>query len=373
MLFLYLLIHSLGLVKAAKHQLFTSTYGTPFIYTVEFDDEANTLKLLANTSVPAASQWLVLSHDKKNLYGTSTTDKRTEFLSYAVTSPTSIKYKTTTVAGTCAARTIHVDALQVPPYTVYGVPWYGADNNCGGVMAVDDQGVIVKSVQNYTYSPGSALHGLAFHPEGTFMYSADLKGKKLWTHAIDRATGKLTLVTSDKSHGEPRHVSVHPKGKYAYAMLEDTNEVSVYSIDSTTGAAKYTGKSHSVLSSKDKTAHRAATVRLSASGNMLYATTRGSRTPGAKGSVSAFTLKADGSIASQDFIIPTTTGGGGANQVAPTIFDDNYFAIIDSGTGFIEMWKRNKDGAGAAVIAHLDLADSTRPGNGCCSNAVWYS
>jgi carboxy-cis,cis-muconate cyclase len=168
-------------------------------------------------------------------------------LSYTIKSPTSIIYNTTTVAGTCGGKTIHVEALQVPPYTVYGVPWYGKDNNCGGVMAVDEQGVIIKTVQNYTYSPGSSLHGLAFHPSGAYMYSADMGGHKLWTHAIDRATGKLTYVANETSHGEPRHVNVHPNGKFAYAMLEDTSEVSVYAINNWTGVAEYTGKSYSIV------------------------------------------------------------------------------------------------------------------------------
>jgi carboxy-cis,cis-muconate cyclase len=114
-------------------------------------------------------------------------------------------------------------------------------------MAVNEQGVIIKTVQNYTYSPGSSLHGLAFHPSGAYMYSADMHGHNLWTHAIDRATGKLTYVANETSHGEPRHVNVHPKGKFAYAMLEDTNEVSVYTINNSTGAAKYTGKSYSII------------------------------------------------------------------------------------------------------------------------------
>jgi len=67
-------------------------------------------------------------------------------LSYTVKSPTSIIYNTTTVAGTYVARTIHVEALQVPPYAVYSVPWYGKDNNCGGVIAVNEYSVITKIV-----------------------------------------------------------------------------------------------------------------------------------------------------------------------------------------------------------------------------------
>jgi hypothetical protein len=57
----YIITQSLIAVQAAKHQLFTSTYGAPFIYTVEFDDKLHTLELLATTRVPAASQWLALS------------------------------------------------------------------------------------------------------------------------------------------------------------------------------------------------------------------------------------------------------------------------------------------------------------------------
>ena len=137
----------------------------------------------------------------------------------------------------------------MPPYTVYGVPWYGNDNNCGAVLGVDDHGVINTSVQNYTYSRGSALHGLAFDPSGRYLYSADLKGQKVWTHAIDQTTGKLTFVANETSSGEPRHINVHPNGKYAYVMLEDKNEVLLYQLDSATGAAKYAGKAFSIIAS----------------------------------------------------------------------------------------------------------------------------
>jgi hypothetical protein len=56
-----LVIHGFRAAQATKHYIFTGTYGTPFIYTVEFNDENSTLKLVANTSVPVASQWLALS------------------------------------------------------------------------------------------------------------------------------------------------------------------------------------------------------------------------------------------------------------------------------------------------------------------------
>ena len=81
------------------------------------------------------------------------------------------------------------------------------------------------------------------------MYSADLWGRKIWTHAIERATGKLTYVADDKNSMEKPKViiNVHPNGKFAYAILEDTNEVVEYTINNSTGAAKYTGKAYSVV------------------------------------------------------------------------------------------------------------------------------
>lgn len=97
----------LGLVRAATHSLIVSTYTVKSLYTLEFDDEALTLSLAANTSAPTASQWITLSHDKKNLYGTSTTATQTEFVSYTIDGDANnIVYNTTTVAGTCVAKTI---------------------------------------------------------------------------------------------------------------------------------------------------------------------------------------------------------------------------------------------------------------------------
>jgi len=130
---------------------------------------------------------------------------------------------------------------------------------------------------------------------------------------------------------------------------------------------------------EDKTKHRAATARISATSKRLYATTRGPMPPkdnkkrvdGGYGYVSAFNLNADGSIGDQTFIVKTTSGGGGSNQVLPATFDDDYFAILDSATGFVEMWKTAEDGKSAAPIAHLSIRDQTEGVGGCCSNAVW--
>jgi carboxy-cis,cis-muconate cyclase len=46
---------------AAIHELIIGTFSTKSLYTVEFDDEALTLNLIANTSVPYAGNWIAFN------------------------------------------------------------------------------------------------------------------------------------------------------------------------------------------------------------------------------------------------------------------------------------------------------------------------
>lgn len=48
-------------IKADVHQLIVGTFGTDFLYTLDFDDSALILELIGNTSTNAASSWLALS------------------------------------------------------------------------------------------------------------------------------------------------------------------------------------------------------------------------------------------------------------------------------------------------------------------------
>lgn len=372
---------SLGLlasiVQAAKHQIIIGTFTTSFLYTVEFDDEANTLSLLKNSTAAAAHQWLSLSADKKNLYGTAGSAVM-QMDSYALgdDTGTDIVHNGTVVSGECATMTVHLEASPAEPYGVYGVS-YGTGENCGGLVAVDAAGVAVESAQNFTYdNPASSLHGVGFHPSGDYLYTADMGADSVWTHRVDRATGEVTFVANASYEAGVRHVNAHPSGRYAYGMTETTSTVVLLAIDNSTGAASVVeGSAYSIIPANSSGTHRGETARVSATGALLYATTRVnySDTASVDGYVSAFTLDTDGDIVSQDFIQTTTTGGGSStgasNMVVPTLHDDDFFAILDHGVGFIEMWKRDADGKGASVVAHLDINDD----GGCCSNGVWLS
>ncbi|KAI1486408.1 hypothetical protein F5X96DRAFT_238692 [Biscogniauxia mediterranea] len=357
---------------AATHELIVGTFGTNFLYTLEFDDEALTLNLAANTSVPASSSWIALSHDKRNLYGTSFTAATPQFVGYTLASATGITYDSTIAAGgDCNGTAIYVVADPNPPYAVYG-SLFGGTAGCGGVMSVE-QGVLTESIQNYTYFSTSGVHGTAFSPDSKFLYSADDGGNTLWTHSVDSTTGELTYVanlTAPSTGADPRHVAVHPGGQYLYVILEGASELGQYTIDAQTGIPSYDSAYPLKKSNESAENFWADEVALSFSGSYLWATNRARNTDanGGLGYISAFELDESGAILKQNFLLSTTSSGGSANSVAPSAFSDRFVALTDSDTGFVEIWELAEDGQSAAPVAHLDLADG-----GCCANAVWYS
>jgi carboxy-cis,cis-muconate cyclase len=377
------LLSLIAIASAAKHELIVGTFGSAYLYTVEFDDEALTLDLVANTSTPGSSSWIALSHDKANLYGTNYQASVPGFVSYSLSNATDITYEATVDAGgNCTASAIFVVADQNPPYAVYG-SFFGTNAGCGSVISVDETGVLEAVVQNYTYFNSSGVHGTAFSPDSKFLYSTDDPGNTVWTHGVDAFTGEVTLLAnltapSDAAH--PRHGAVHPNGQYLYVILEGTSQLAEYAIDQATGIPSFANVTYPLLESgQNASSFWADEVALSYSTKYLWATNRyrgsmggapgnGTASTNGTGYISVFTLDDGGAILEQNFLLPTTSTGGAANSVAPSPFTDRFAALTDSSTGFLEIWELATDGASAQAVAHLDLDDG-----GCCANAVWYS
>ena len=105
-------------------------------------------------------------------------------------------------------RAIFVLAAQKPPYNVYGNPFY-EHAGAGNIFSVSSSGSLEKNIQNYDYSPDSAIHGMVFDPTETYLYSADMWANKVWTHKKDPKTGTLELVGSvdaPKKGDHPRYL-----------------------------------------------------------------------------------------------------------------------------------------------------------------------
>lgn len=68
----------------------------------------------------------------------------------------------------------------------------------------------------------------------------------------------------------------------------------------------------------------------------------------------------------QLFLTPTTNSGGSANAVEPAEFSEQFFAITDSGSNFVEVWEIAENGTSASAVAHLGLESGP-------ANVKWYS
>ena len=90
------------------------------------------------------------------------------------------------------------------------------------------------NIQNFELDPKSGIHGMVFDPTEMYLYSADLRANKIWTHKKDGQSGQLTLVGSidaPDSGDHPRWVEMHPSGAYLYVLMEAGNRLAVYVID----------------------------------------------------------------------------------------------------------------------------------------------
>jgi len=136
-------------------------------------------------------------------------------------------------------RAIFVLASKQPPFAVYGNPFYDRAGY-GNVFSVSQSGSLEKCIQNYEYSPKTGIHGMVFDPTETYLYSADLRGNKIWTHRKDEQ-GQLNLVgcvEAPDPGDHPRWVEL--KGSYLYVLMEAGNRLAVYVIDEQTHCPVFT-------------------------------------------------------------------------------------------------------------------------------------
>lgn len=117
----------------------------------------------------------------------------------------------------------------------------------------------------YVWSGSCAPSSLAVHPSGKFLYVANEGGftpTSVSMYAIDATTGVLGFTGTVAVDGRATSVTVDPSGKFAYVAdggqnsygSEGTN-VSMYSIDATTGVLTSIGTIAAGLSPSSITIH----------------------------------------------------------------------------------------------------------------------
>ncbi|KAL1304841.1 hypothetical protein AAFC00_003766 [Neodothiora populina] len=359
------------------HHLMVGTWTPPgAIFTLQFDDEKLTLKLIKRTEIPKDEpiSWMTFDHAKKNIYGAG----MKKWNCFSVKSPIEIVHQSSHPLGghpkandaDTKTRAIFVLAAKKPPYNVYGNPFYDYAGY-GNVFSVDEEGGLKENTQNYEYCPETAIHGMVFDPTESYIYSADMWANRVWCHKKDPKTGHLETVGSVEAPGKgdhPRWVAMHPTGNYLYALMEGGNRLAEYVIDHQTHMPVPTHKIYPLVPPGHQEIYpkmyRSDVCFLSNSGKYLFATSR-SNSPSLTGYIAAFKLTETGSIEKQICLNPTPTSGGHANAISPCDWSDEWLALTDDEKGFVEIYRWNEEFLGR--VAHCDIPE---PGFGM--NAIWY-
>ncbi|KUL84231.1 hypothetical protein ZTR_06928 [Talaromyces verruculosus] len=361
------------------HHLMIGTWTPPGrIYTVAFNDQELTLKLVKKTMIPEDEpiSWMTFDHAKKNIYGAA----MKKWSSFSVRSPTEIVHEASHEMGgdpmansaDTNTRAIFVLAGHKPPYNVYGNPFY-KHAGFGNVFSVTETGKIDKNVQNFEIDPHSGIHGMVFDPTETYLYSADMGANKIWTHKKDPETGLLTLVDSIDAPApgdHPRWVAIHPSGHYLYALMEAGNRLAVYVIDEKRHVPVFTRMIYPLIPPglPPRNKYRSDVVFTTKSGKYLFATARSNHND-VHGYISAFRLGPEGNIEKQLFINPTSTSGGHSNAVSPCDWSDEWIALCDDQDGFVEIY-RFKDEL-LARVARCDIPEKGFGMNAICFFRRW--
>ena len=125
---------------------------------------------------------------------------------------------------------------------------------------------------------GPHAHSINIDPGNRYAFVADLGLDKVMIYGLDLAAGKLT--PNDPPYAEihpgagPRHFTFHPNKRWAYAINELDNTMTVFEYDEKTGALK-TIQTETTLPADFKDTSYCADVHVLPSGKFVYGSNRG--------------------------------------------------------------------------------------------------
>ena len=121
-------------------------------------------------------------------------------------------------------------------------------------------------------------HGIAFDPANRFAFIADLGLDKVMVYRLDAARGVLAVndppSAPTRPAAGPRHLAVHPSGKFAWVINELDSTITGFSLDAATGALRET-QVISTLPEGFTGANCPAEISLHPNGRFLYGSNRG--------------------------------------------------------------------------------------------------
>jgi 6-phosphogluconolactonase (cycloisomerase 2 family) len=93
-------------------------------------------------------------------------------------------------------------------------------------------------------STDTSPESLAVDPAGRFLYAANVTAaNEVTSYSITPSSGALTPASSIGSGTFPLNIVIDPAGQFAYVANENSNDISVYAVNATTGALTQVARS----------------------------------------------------------------------------------------------------------------------------------
>ena len=123
-------------------------------------------------------------------------------------------------------------------------------------------------------------HAIVLDPANRFAYVADLGLDKVLVYQFDGRNGLLTLnnppSASVKPGAGPRHLAIHPTGRYAYVINEMNCTITAFNNDSAKGALQEAQTISTLPAGQAmQSGFSGAEIEVHPSGKFLYASNRG--------------------------------------------------------------------------------------------------
>jgi 6-phosphogluconolactonase len=290
-----------------EHLIFCTAFAAgddSAINAYRLNDESGSLELLHRNTDIDQPFFLALSPNRKFLYATNcTTDFEADdcdVVAFEIVG-TDGELKRLNTSSARGATTCYLDVNPSGKCLVLA-------NYSGGsvaAMPIRDDGSLGEitshiqlkggSMVNADRQEGPHLHCAELSADGNLMCACDLGNDKVMIYRLDADSATLTpnqaqpFVATQGGAG-PRHFTIHPTGKYAYANNEMSNSVNVYVFDAAAG----TLVEQQVISSlpddfTDET--YTADIKITPCGTYLYCSNRG------HDSIAAYRIGDDGSLA----------------------------------------------------------------------------
>jgi 6-phosphogluconolactonase (cycloisomerase 2 family) len=110
---------------------------------------------------------------------------------------------------------------------------YAASVNQINVYSIASDGTIAPIAAPNTFETlQSVPHSIALEPTGQFLYAANLNSNSVTVFQVDTTTGRLTNIQQQATGISPNYLLIHPNGKVVYTCDTDSDQVSMFTIGS---------------------------------------------------------------------------------------------------------------------------------------------